>query len=157
MRISTIIILVLSGCTSIDYPIYHIIGPTTKPGQWRAADIQYITYCANVSGNELTWAENFRSKLYVAPLVVIVHGNYEGNVWTAYPDGLPTIPMVILIANLKETCPNRPIILISCNARGYELKVPGVWYARQKVWCRPFFMPFDPTVGDSSMFEESKP
>lgn len=165
-RLILVLTVFLSGCLAAETLTYDPpVRPRLKPaatttattqsiiGEWDANDAQYLVYNADISGGEKRWAENFRFYLTKAPVVVVVHGDEEDNTWVACPDGLPRQPMSKFITKLHERYSDRPMILISCNQRGFELRVPGVWYAKKRVWSRPAGFVFSDCAGDCAQFE----
>jgi len=121
--------------------------PTTRPGPpvW-SKHTQWVTLNGDISGGEQMWADEFRYHLTEAPIVLVCHGDtvtHKGQ-WWLIPDVGPSIRADGedgAIARLQRKYPGQPVVLISCNEAGMELRMPGVWYARQKVWSRPTTKP----------------
>lgn len=142
-----IVLIASSGCTQ------------AKPAPQNA---EYLCWSPDLEGSALLWQREAQRKLPGA-LVLITHGaamtppdGKERWVITADPDQLARF--------LQQAFPGRPIVFASCNSRGDELHVRGVWYAKANVWNPPdryWFIPRDrvkdPGVGSIDEFFEGKP
>jgi hypothetical protein len=83
------------------------------------------------------WEREARTKLR-DPFIVIVHG-YTGKdgTWWCAPTKGPPLPVESLARTLKQIWPDRPVVLVCCNDGRLDLKVPGVWYAKDIVVSPP--------------------
>lgn len=112
-----------------------------NPPLWGKRPV-WITLNADISTGERAWIDEFREHLTEAPVVLVGHGDTESHAgeWWLCPDIGPKIRADGpggAIEQLQQRYPDRPIVLISCNAGGVELHTPGVWYSRRKVWSWP--------------------
>lgn len=76
---------------------------------------------------------------FADPVIFMVHGGYdENNVWTAYPaEPRKPLPVQQIAEVLHNLYPEQDIVLICCNAKGHDINVPRVWYAKERVWQTP--------------------
>ncbi|CAN5388259.1 hypothetical protein BH09PLA1_BH09PLA1_25910 [soil metagenome] len=142
-----LLIILLVGCAQ------------ARPSPQRA---EFICWSKDLERFAWLWKDEAQRRLPGA-LVLVTHGaamsppnGKEQWVITADPE--------LLGKFLQQAFPNRPIVFASCNQRGDELHVAGVWYAKQNVWNPPdryWFTPRDrakqPGVGSIDEFIEGKP
>jgi hypothetical protein len=68
-----------------------------------------------------------------------MHGSTDARGrWVASGGGFDGIEVRFVARVLRAAVAPRPVVLITCNADGHTLDVPGVWYARRGVvWSLP--------------------
>jgi hypothetical protein len=124
------------------------------PRSWRHTPSpmpDLIQWCSYVEPNgDAGWMEECRMR-WKKPVLFSCHGGYESypvyddkgrvvfqEVWVAYPQGgRKPIPVEWIAWVLHNLYPEHDIILSVCNAKGHDLHVPRVWYARGKVFTTP--------------------
>lgn len=110
----------LSGCSGA-------VGPTRDT----------VTWSANLRHAEPLWRAEAAKRIAGRPVMLIVHGGDRDGRWVAVPDRGPVMPMDGVARLLKDLFPGRPVVILSCNPGGHQLRKPGVWYATANVWSVP--------------------
>lgn len=92
-------------------------------------------------------------------VIVFCHGYDKNRVWTAHPlNDTPERPVAELALELRNSFPDRPIVLITCNPGHHALGIRGVYHAVDTVWMMPdknqaIPLPFLPPEGVGNIFE----
>jgi hypothetical protein len=104
------------------------------------------------------WEHEARRRFPAGCVVLHVHGTdaIAGN-WFFRPDPRdePLMPAVPTIRLLRTLYPNKPLVIASCNPSATTLpSMPGVYYAKDNVWCEPnSLVPFRWGKGVGSIWE----
>ena len=119
-RLFILLAVLLSGCHSVKHlpPVRIILSENLTVGsdEWTAE----------------------AEKRFKSPVIVWVHGLNVGKYWLSFPDNCLPVPQQGIAIILRKIYPDRPIVLLSCNAEAVELKgLPNVWYARAIVFNPP--------------------
>lgn len=73
-------------------------------------------------------------------IVLLCHGGELSNgEWLVKAPAfdLPLMTAEHLVEHFQVKFPGRPVVLLACNPGHLHLHVPGVWHARNSVWCVP--------------------
>ncbi len=101
---------------------------------------EVVCWSSNIQFGSEAWLAECEHEFHKPVLLLVCHGgyDYDGN-WKLYPD-FPMPPMKVsdVAWMLKSIANGREVVLASCNARGTELNVPGVYYSRQTTAAAPW-------------------
>lgn len=110
-------------------------------------DVQPFEIHDSVNIDVLDYGLNFAAPLWQKEISrrfpgavgILCHGGTTvGDVWYASAQSYgKCVPMAELVRHEQAKYPGRTLVLLACNVEHLRLGIPGVYYAKASVWCRP--------------------